>query len=50
METMKAIICGKYGSPEVLHIEQSPKPIPREDEVLIKMEPVAVEEHEGRSK
>jgi len=37
METMKAIICGKYGSPEVLHIEQRPKPVPREDEVLIKI-------------
>ena len=37
METMKAIVCTKYGSPEVLQIEQRKKPIPREDEVLIKI-------------
>jgi len=37
METMKAIICTKYGSPEVLQIKQCKKPIPREDEVLIKI-------------
>ncbi len=37
METMKAIVCTKYGSPEVLQIEQRQKPIPREDEVLIKI-------------
>jgi NADPH:quinone reductase-like Zn-dependent oxidoreductase len=37
METMKAIVCTKYGSPEVLQIKQCKKPIPREDEVLIKI-------------
>jgi NADPH:quinone reductase-like Zn-dependent oxidoreductase len=37
METMKTIICKKYGPPEVLHIEPGPKPIPKEDEVLIKI-------------
>jgi NADPH:quinone reductase-like Zn-dependent oxidoreductase len=37
METMKAIICTKYGSPEVLQIQQCNKPIPRNDEVLIKI-------------
>ena len=37
METMKAIICAKYGSPEVLQIKQCKKPIPRRDEVLIKI-------------
>jgi NADPH:quinone reductase-like Zn-dependent oxidoreductase len=37
METMKAIICTKYGSPEVLQIGQCKKPIPKKDEVLIKI-------------
>jgi NADPH:quinone reductase-like Zn-dependent oxidoreductase len=37
METMKAIICPKYGPPEVLKISQCEKPIPRRDEVLIKI-------------
>ena len=34
---MKAITCGKYGPPEVLKITQCNKPIPRRDEVLIKI-------------
>jgi NADPH:quinone reductase-like Zn-dependent oxidoreductase len=42
METMKAIICKKYGPPEVLEIEQRNKPIPEKDEVLIKIYAAAV--------
>jgi NADPH:quinone reductase-like Zn-dependent oxidoreductase len=37
METMKAIICTKYGPPEVLQISQCQKPMPSRDEVLIKI-------------
>jgi NADPH:quinone reductase-like Zn-dependent oxidoreductase len=37
METMKAIVCTKYGPPEVLQIKQCKKPVPRKDEVLIKI-------------
>lgn len=37
METMKAAICTKYGPPEVLRIAQYPKPVPSEDEILIKI-------------
>lgn len=32
---MKAIICSKYGSPEVLQIKEYKKPVPKKDEVLI---------------
>ena len=37
METMKAMVCTKYGPPEVLQVKQCKKPIPRADEVLIKV-------------
>ena len=34
---MKAVICTKYGAPEVLQIRQVEKPIPKSNEVLIKI-------------
>jgi NADPH:quinone reductase-like Zn-dependent oxidoreductase len=37
METMKAVLCKKYGPPEVLQLTQCRKPQPKEDEVLIKI-------------
>jgi len=37
METMKAIECTKYGSPDVLKIREYKKPIPQSNEVLIKI-------------
>jgi len=37
METMKAIVCEKYGLPEVLKIAQRKKPMPKKNEMLIKI-------------
>lgn len=37
MESMKAILCTKFGPPEVLRIGLRPKPVPKKDEVLIRV-------------
>jgi NADPH:quinone reductase-like Zn-dependent oxidoreductase len=34
---MKAIICPRYGSPDVLQLREVTKPVPQQDEVLIKI-------------
>lgn len=39
---MKAIVYTEYGSPDVLHLKEIPKPVPTDDELLIKVHAVSI--------
>jgi NADPH:quinone reductase-like Zn-dependent oxidoreductase len=39
---MKAVVCTGYGSPEVLHVTELDKPVPKHGQVLIRIHATAV--------
>ena len=39
---MKAVICTKYGLPEVLQIQEVAKPVPDDNQIVVKIAATAV--------
>ena len=37
LDNMKAIVCTKYGSPDVFQLQDVAKPAPKDNEVLIRL-------------
>ena len=45
---MKTIVCTKYGSPDVLQLQEVEKPSPQDDEVLIKIHAASINARDWR--
>jgi NADPH:quinone reductase-like Zn-dependent oxidoreductase len=47
---MKAVICTGYGPPEVLKVSEVPKPVPKPDEILVRIHSAAVNSGDIRTR
>ncbi len=45
---MKVIVCPKYGSPDVLRLQEVAKPAPKDDEVLIRIHAASINARDWR--
>jgi NADPH:quinone reductase-like Zn-dependent oxidoreductase len=45
---MKAIVCTKYGSPDVLQLQEVARPVPQDDELLIKIHAASINARDWR--
>ncbi|MBN1121150.1 MAG: NAD(P)-dependent alcohol dehydrogenase [Anaerolineae bacterium] len=45
---MKAVVCERYGPPEVLHLAEVEKPAPKDDEVLIQVHAASINSRDWR--
>jgi NADPH:quinone reductase-like Zn-dependent oxidoreductase len=50
VETMRAAVYRRFGGPDVVRVEQMPKPSPRSDEVLVKVDATTVSAADYRSR
>jgi len=45
---MKSVVCTKYGSPDVLQLQEVAKPAPQDDEVLVKIHATSINSRDWR--